>query len=152
MASAGETAFRWLVYDYEEPAFGSYAAETAMVLPWARPLKWLGRAGDLLRLWGRADTLADHFVRHGADFGARTADEYLALGTDFLQRSQLERLPTKIDSGGVIRAYDAATNMFGAFNPDGTIRTFFKPDPKVHGYPTNLDYWRAQPGASPWTP
>ena len=38
-------------------------------------------ADDVVRLptresWGRLDTLADHFARHGADFGARTADEY----------------------------------------------------------------------------
>ncbi|MCP4308337.1 MAG: hypothetical protein GY788_26345, partial [bacterium] len=26
--------------------------------------------------WGRLDTLDDHFLRHGADFGASTADEY----------------------------------------------------------------------------
>jgi hypothetical protein len=26
----------------------------------------------------------------------------------------------------------------------GAPRTFFKPDPAVHGYPTNLDYFNAQ--------
>jgi len=29
------------------------------------------------QLWGRAGTLDDHFRRHGADFGARNADDYV---------------------------------------------------------------------------
>lgn len=137
------------MYDYQEPLFGSHLFEAATVVPVAKPLKLL-KLGKGARLFGRgADALGDHFLRHGADFGARSADEYLQLGSEFLQRSQIERLPTKIDAQGVIRAYDPRTNTFGAFNPDGTIRTFFKPDPKVHGYPTNLDYWNAQRGVSP---
>ena len=47
---------------------------------------------------------------------------------------------------GVIRVYDPTTNTFGAYNPTGTTRTFYKPDPSAHGYPSNLDYWNAQPG------
>ena len=64
----------------------------------------------------------------------------------------MEGLATKIDARGVIRVYDEATNTFGSFNASGATRTFFKPDPKIHGYPTNLDYWNAQPGVAPWTP
>ena len=63
--------------------------------------------------WGRAETLGDHFARHGADFGATSADEYAAQASRFLQRAQAERLPTKIDSHGVIRAYDPDTNTLG---------------------------------------
>ena len=33
-----------------------------------------------------------------------------------------------------------------------TTRTFYKPDPSIHSYPTNWDYWLAQPGSAPWTP
>jgi pyocin large subunit-like protein len=99
--------------------------------------------------WGRSSTLADHFRRHGADFAARTADDYAEAASNFLRRSQAERLPTKIDAQGVIRVYDPTTNTFGAYNPSGTTRTFYKPNPATHGYPTNLDYWNAQPGVSP---
>jgi RHS repeat-associated protein len=102
--------------------------------------------------WGNPRTLARHFRDHGADFGARTADEYAGLADDFLGQAQRGGLPTKVGPDGTIRAYDPATNTFGSFNPDGTTKTFFKPDPSVHGYPTNLDYWNAQPGAPPWTP
>ncbi len=88
--------------------------------------------------WGRAETLADHFARHGADFGARTADDYASMASGFLQESQAAKLPTKIDSQGVIRVFDSKTGTFGSFNPNGTTRTFFKPSS-----PTYFDY---QPG------
>lgn len=94
--------------------------------------------------WGNAKTLARHFRDHGADFGAKSADEYAAQASQFFRRSQAERLPTKIDADGVIRVYDSKTNTFGAFNPGGTARTFFKPKS-----PT---YWDRQPGSAPRTP
>jgi pyocin large subunit-like protein len=45
--------------------------------------------------------------------------------------------------------YDPATNTFGAYNASGTTRTFYMPDPLLHGYPGNWDYWLAQPGYAP---
>lgn len=95
--------------------------------------------------WGNPNTLARHFRDHGADFAARSADEYAGMASDFFQRSQLSRLPTKVDADGVIRVYDPATNTFGAFNPSGTTRTFFTPK-------RGIDYWYDQPGNSPWGP
>ena len=94
---------------------------------------------DTATTWGRADTLADHFARHGADFGAQTADEYANMASQFLQDSQRAGLPTKIDSQGVIRVFDPQTGTFGAFNPNGTTRTFFKP-------PNPAAYFNRQPG------
>ena len=95
------------------------------------------------RVWGRLDTLDDHFRRHGADFRATSADDYAQKAADFFQNSQSSRLPTKIDSNGVIRVYDPKTNTFGAYNPDGTTRTFFKPK-------RGQTYWDDQPGSAPW--
>lgn len=93
---------------------------------------------------GRLDTLDDHFARHGADFGATSADDYARQASEFLQQPGTL---TKIDpKTGVIRVYDPATNTFGAYNPTGTTRTFYMPDPAKHGYPTNLDSWKVQPG------
>jgi RHS repeat-associated protein len=90
--------------------------------------------------WGNPDSLADHFERHGKDFGAKTPEDYAAQASKLLQRAQKEGLPTKIDPKGTIRVYDPATNTFGAFNPDGTTKTFFKP--------TSPGYWDSQPGVS----
>jgi hypothetical protein len=95
--------------------------------------------------WGRLDTLDDHFLRHGAGVGARTADEYAGMSSEFFQRGLRDGLPTKIDADGIIRIYDPATNTFGAFNPSGTTRTFFTPK-------RGIDYWYDQPGSDPWGP
>jgi pyocin large subunit-like protein len=94
--------------------------------------------------WGNPKTLARHFRDHGADFGAKNADDYARQASDFLRSSQAGGLPTKIDADGVIRVFDPKSNTFGAFNPDGTTRTFFKP--------SSPTYWDRQPGSAPWTP
>ena len=99
--------------------------------------------------WGNPNTLDDHFARHGADFGATSAEDYAQKASDFLQQSQEDNLPTKIDSNGVTRVYDPASNTFGSYNADGTTKTFYSPDTVLHGYPTNGDYWAAQPGVAP---
>ena len=94
--------------------------------------------------WANLDTLADHFERHGADFGANTADEYAAMARDFFDNSQRSGVLTKIDQDGVIRIWDPNTNFFGSYNPDGTTRTFYKPK--------SPSYWNRQPGSAPWFP
>ncbi len=93
--------------------------------------------------WGNPSTLQRHFRDHGADFAASSADDYARMADDFFVDAQRRGLPTKIDSDGVIRVYDPSTNTFGAYNPDGTTRTFFKP--------TSSTYWDRQPGVEPWT-
>lgn len=102
------------------------------------------RAARGLSHWGNPRTLARHFRDHGADFGAKSADDYARQASDFFRRSQADRLPTKVDADGVIRVYDPRTNTFGSFNPDGTTRTFFKP--------TSPTYFDRQPGSAPWGP
>ena len=69
--------------------------------------------------WGNPATLEDHFLDHGADFGAANADEYASQASQFLQDGLADGLPTKIDTDGIIRVYDPATNTFGAYNADG---------------------------------
>jgi RHS repeat-associated protein len=92
--------------------------------------------------WANPATLAKHFADHGADFGATSAEDYANQASNFLQRAQQEGLPTKIDSNGIIRAYDPETNTFGSYNPNGTTKTFFKPSGGVN-------YWNRQPGVAP---
>jgi len=94
--------------------------------------------------WGNPKTLADHFARHGKDFGAKSADDYARQASDFFRRSQADRLPTKIDAEGVIRVYDPRSNTFGSFNPDGTTKTYFRP--------TSPTYFDSQPGSAAWGP
>lgn len=89
--------------------------------------------------WGRSETLVKHFADHGKDFGARTPEKYANMASDFLKKAQKDRMPTKINSDGVIRVYDAKSNTFGSYNPDGTTRTFYKPS-------QGQKYWERQPG------
>ncbi len=100
-------------------------------------------ADDLIRLstkdsWANLKTLDDHFARHGADFGAKSADDYASMASEFFQRGGAQQFPTKIASDGTIRMFDPATNTFGSFAPNGMTKTFFKP--------TSPTYWARQPG------
>ena len=88
--------------------------------------------------WGREDTLAGHFERHGKNFGAKTESEYAKMANDFFNNRF--KYEIKTDNDGTIRVYDPKTNTFGAYNPDGTTKTFFKP--------TSPNYWDNQLGQS----
>ena len=90
--------------------------------------------------WGNPASLPDHFARHGADFGARNAEDYARMAAQFLERANAEALPAKIDSAGTLRIFDYRTGTFGAYNRDGTTKTFFKPGTR--------DYFERQPGRS----
>jgi len=88
--------------------------------------------------------LVDHYMRHGADFGATSAAQYEAMADTFLNGPRGAGVLQRTRRNGDIVRYDPATQAFGVVKPDGTIRTYYKPDPAVHGYPTNLDYFHAQ--------
>ena len=72
--------------------------------------------------------LNEHFAKHGAEFGQVSRDEYL-------HRAQVLRdttvgnniLEFRRDDGTVSR-FDRTSGAFVAFDADGTIRTFFRPN------------------------
>ena len=97
-----------------------------------------GKAPPTRETWGHLPSLPDHFERHGHDFNARDADDYARMAWEFRQRAKAEGLPTKIDSEGVTRIYDPKSGAFGAYNRNGTTKTFFKPNSR--------DYFDRQPG------
>jgi uncharacterized protein RhaS with RHS repeats len=102
--------------------------------------------------WGDLGTLIDHFNRHGGDFGAQSASEYAIMAQNFLQTSVSLGMQIKIANNGVIRVWDPVNRWFGSYNPDGSTRTFFIPDP--NRYPGDT-YWFQQPGSAPpagWIP
>ncbi len=88
--------------------------------------------------WSHPETVQDHFRRHGADFHARDAEEYAAKAWRFRQQAAASGFLVKKDKKGVLRIYDPASDTFGAYNPDGATRTFFKPGKK--------GYFDHQPG------
>jgi len=88
--------------------------------------------------------LLDHYNRHGADFGATSAAQYEGMADAFLNGPRGTGVLQKVRANGDIVRYDPASEAFGVVKPDGTIRTYCKPDPAVHGYPANLDYFHVQ--------
>jgi hypothetical protein len=72
--------------------------------------------------------LDEHYQKHGAEFGAISKAEYLRLA------QELRDAPV---GGPILEArrpdrdfsrFDRRHGYFGAYNPDGTIRTFFIPN------------------------
>ena len=88
--------------------------------------------------------LLDHYSRHGADFGATSAAQYEQMADLFLNGPRGTGVLQKFRANGDRVRYHPVTEAFGVVKPDGTIRTYYKPAPAVHGYPTNLDYFHAQ--------
>ena len=97
--------------------------------------------------WGNPASLPDHFARHGADFGARDAEEYARMAAEFLQRAKAEGLPAKVDGSGVLRVFDPRSGAFAAYNRNGTTKTFFKPGSPGYfdrqpGHAVDLTTWK----------
>lgn len=88
--------------------------------------------------------LLDHYARHGGDFGAKDADEYEKLAGSFLSGPPERAVIEKTRKNGDKVRYNQLSQEFAIVRSDGTIRTYFKPDPAVHGFPSNLDYFNAQ--------
>ena len=75
--------------------------------------------------WGDPGTLEEHFNAHGMDVCATSEEEYTRMAHEFyLNKKQYQ---VKVDKEGITRVYDAARNLFGPCNPDGTTRTYFAP-------------------------
>ncbi|WP_246289360.1 hemagglutinin repeat-containing protein [Achromobacter deleyi] len=88
--------------------------------------------------------LDDHFARHGSDFGAKNALEYQAQADKFLTSSKPAGVLEKARPNGDVVRYNPGTDEFGVVSSGGSIRTYYKPDPAVHGKGSNLDYFNAQ--------
>jgi filamentous hemagglutinin len=91
------------------------------------------------------ELLNGHFEDHGSDFGATTASEYEQQASDFLTNQEnpdileFERV-RGYRAGDTVR-FNPETDEFGVISPDGSIRTYYRPDPNVHGFATNPDYF-----------
>jgi len=87
-----------------------------------------------------------HFKKHASEFGTKTKEEYGQKAIDFIKNSDKPGILRKVDPEGVTRVYDPVNNILASYKSDGTIKTFFKPNPVNHPYKTNLEYWNAQKG------
>ncbi len=85
-----------------------------------------------------------HWKKHGAEFPEfKNATQYVRGAENFFSNPPTGTL-TKVRSNGDKLFYDPVNNIFGIQAANGAPRTMFKPDPAIHRYPTNLDYFHAQ--------
>jgi len=94
--------------------------------------------------FAKEEELRDHAKRHGPALGCYTSAAYEKQASDFLTGPKGPAVLEKNQADGSIVRYDPATDEFGILGPDGSIVTYFKPDPAIHGFKTNLEYFNAQ--------
>lgn len=73
--------------------------------------------------------LAEHYAKHGAEFGRVSEAEYLSLAQALRDAAVGDNVLEVVrSSDGVISRFDRTSGAFLAADADGTIRTFFKPN------------------------
>ncbi len=72
--------------------------------------------------------LTEHFEKHGAEFGNITIDEYLRRAQELRDARAGGDVLEIVRGDGVVSRFDRASGAFLAFDRDGTIRTFFRPN------------------------
>jgi len=85
--------------------------------------------------------IARLYDTNGADFGAKSAEDYLAKAAAFTGRPPRDAETIKRPNGDTL-IYQASTNTFAVTARDGTPRTMFKPR-------GGADYWAEQKAAAP---
>jgi pyocin large subunit-like protein len=72
--------------------------------------------------------LDEHFAKHGGEFGAISKAEYLRLAQELRDAPPGGPILEARRPNGEFSRFDRRHGYFGAYNPDGTIRTFFIPN------------------------
>jgi pyocin large subunit-like protein len=70
----------------------------------------------------------EHFQKHSREFGTITQAEYLLLAQELRDAPVGGPILEAVKPGGVISRFDRRKSYFGAYDRDGTIRTFFIPN------------------------
>jgi pyocin large subunit-like protein len=72
--------------------------------------------------------LAEHYEKHGREFGGVSMDEYLRLAQTLRDRPAGGDVLEFARADGATTRYDRASGAFISFDSDLQIRTFFKPN------------------------
>lgn len=86
--------------------------------------KFTARAWSQGEVGDSVGSLVDHYVRHGGEFGARSAREYYQMANDFVDSGNYVTLA----AGNGKELWNAKTNTLGVLGPRGELRTFYRPD------------------------
>ena len=73
----------------------------------------------------------EHYEKHGSEFGNISAEEYLERAKALRNAEAGGPILEIVRDDGVITRFDKRNGYFGAYNRDGTIRTFFVPNDGV---------------------
>jgi pyocin large subunit-like protein len=73
------------------------------------------------------ERLEEHYRKHGNEFGDVTEEQYLHLAQELRDRPAGNLVLEGRSPEGHILRYDKASGAFLACDPNGTIRTFFRP-------------------------
>lgn len=74
------------------------------------------------------ERLVEHYQKHGREFGTITMQEYLLRAQELRDRWVGGDVLEIVRADRVVTRFERSSGSFIAFNPDGTIRTFFKPN------------------------
>jgi pyocin large subunit-like protein len=72
--------------------------------------------------------LVEHYQKHGREFGPISIDEYLRRAQELRDRPGGGNVLESVRPDGVTSRFDRSTGAFIAFNRDGVVRTFFRPN------------------------
>jgi hypothetical protein len=75
-----------------------------------------------------AQQLDEHFAKHGAEFGRISEQEYLRQAQQLRDAPAGDGVEELRRPDGTVSRFDRQSGAFIAFDADGTIRTFFKPN------------------------
>ena len=83
----------------------------------------------------------DHWQKHRAEFPElQNALQYVKFARDFLNSPPATAL-VKVRPNGDVVIFDPVSDIFGIRTSNGTPKTIFKPNPALHDWPSNLDYY-----------
>lgn len=72
--------------------------------------------------------LSEHYAKHGAEFGRISKAEYLRRAQALRDTVVGGTILEQVRADSTIARFDRASGAFVAFDPDLTIRTFFRPN------------------------
>jgi pyocin large subunit-like protein len=107
---------------------------------------------DTSRIWSRGPSgnaalnATKHFKKHGRDFGFKTEQEYVAAAVKFTTEPLSADVLVNIQKDNDIAFYNPLTAEYAVKTKSGYIRTYFRLNPRIHGYASNTDYFNAQAG------
>lgn len=72
--------------------------------------------------------LLEHFRKHGREFRVKQSADYLRLAQTLRDRARSDDVLEFVRNDAVTCKFDRASGAFVAYNSDGTLRTFFRPN------------------------